>query len=113
MSEYLTPGYLTLYAMIYLVVYGVAGMYVAAQAGRPETEGFLLAVLFGPFGLVVAAVLPPRAIEGGTVAAEDGGELRYDRAVRENLDRTPTVAPPTVPPNPPPRPRRLLGEVRE
>jgi hypothetical protein len=39
-------------------VFGYAGYYVAAQKNRPGAEGAILAIAFGPFGLIVEACLP-------------------------------------------------------
>lgn len=35
-----------------------AGLYVATQKNRPPAEGALLGGLLGPFGVIVAALLP-------------------------------------------------------
>lgn len=43
---------------IYLVACGLAGLYVSAQKGRGEGEGWWFGLLFGPLGLVVVASLP-------------------------------------------------------
>jgi hypothetical protein len=45
-------------AWIYLIVFVVAGTHVAAQKGRPEGEGILFGILFGPLGLILVACLP-------------------------------------------------------
>lgn len=36
----------------------ILGMYVASEKGRGLGEGFFLALLFGPFGVVVEGLLP-------------------------------------------------------
>jgi hypothetical protein len=57
MEESLAAWYV-LGAMIYLIVCAVAGKYVAVQKGRPEGEGILFGILFGPLGLILVACLP-------------------------------------------------------
>lgn len=70
---------------IYLVVCGVAGCYVAGEKGRGQAEGFLLAALFGPLGLVVVACLP----EGPGMAAI---RAEWDRPAAGEDDPAPTRA---------------------
>lgn len=36
------------------------GVYVAGEKGRSGWEGFILALLFGPFGVLIEALLPRR-----------------------------------------------------
>lgn len=36
------------------------GIYVAGERGRSGWEGFILAFLFGPFGVLIEALLPRR-----------------------------------------------------
>lgn len=49
--------------MILIIAIGVfllacIGGYVAIQKGRNRGEGFLLALLLGPFGILIEALLP-------------------------------------------------------
>jgi hypothetical protein len=55
-----------------LILWGPLGSWVAAQKGRGGMEGFLLGAVFGPFGVLVEALLPTdgRALEEGAAAAE-------------------------------------------
>lgn len=107
MSEYLTPGYLLLATGLYLLLCGLAGCYVSAQVGRSCGEGFMLALVLGPVGVVAAACLPDLREE--TTAADDeaGGDEEEDR-VRSHLAVLERSGPPPVP-----RARKLLGEVGE
>jgi hypothetical protein len=54
------------------VALGLLGWYVSAQKGRPAAEGVLLGLLFGPLGVLVAALLPtlPRAGDEGEADPE-------------------------------------------
>jgi hypothetical protein len=42
----------------YLFLCAIAGGYCSVQKGRNALEGFLLGLIFGPFGIVAAACLP-------------------------------------------------------
>jgi hypothetical protein len=39
-------------------VMGIVGRYIAAEKGRPSTEGLLFGLLLGPFGVLIEALLP-------------------------------------------------------
>ncbi|MGE4196031.1 MAG: hypothetical protein AB7G11_02760 [Phycisphaerales bacterium] len=41
-----------------LVILGPFGLFVAAAKRRSKLEGFLLGLLFGPFGILIEALLP-------------------------------------------------------
>jgi hypothetical protein len=41
---------------------GALGAWVAFQKGRGASEGFTLGVLFGPFGVLIEALLPNREL---------------------------------------------------
>lgn len=43
----------------WLVAFGALGGYVSVQVDRDAAEGLILGVLFGPLGVIVAALLPP------------------------------------------------------
>jgi hypothetical protein len=45
-------------AIVLIALWGGGGAYVAGQKYRSPAEGFWLALLFGPFGLIVEACLP-------------------------------------------------------
>ena len=45
-------------ALIYLMICGGLGVYVATQKGRGEAEGLWFGILFGPIGLLIVACLP-------------------------------------------------------
>src|SRR6185503_8687792 len=89
MADYLTPGHVFLATAAYLLLCGVAGCYVSAQKGRSCGEGFLLAFLFGPAGLIVAACLPAVPGPGHAAGAEEDEE---DAAARRHL-KSPGAAP--------------------
>lgn len=42
----------------WLIVFGAFGGYVSIQVGREPAEGLILGALFGPLGVIVAALLP-------------------------------------------------------
>jgi hypothetical protein len=44
--------------IVYLVIFGSFGAWVAGQKYRESVEGFLLGVLFGPLGVIVEGLLP-------------------------------------------------------
>lgn len=44
--------------LLYLLLCGLAGCYASNQRGRDFGEGLVLGLLLGPFGVIVAAVLP-------------------------------------------------------
>ncbi len=41
-----------------LVVFGALGAYIGAQKGREKAEGWILGGTFGPFGVLLVALLP-------------------------------------------------------
>ena len=100
--------------IFYLTVFGAAGAYVSGEKGRSGMEGALLAIFFGPFGLIVAACLPDRT-----------ARPLLDRIVDHMVQPQPATPPVTPPvperaatkpqparPDSQPKPRRLLGEVQ-
>lgn len=104
MSEYLTPFNVLVGLGAYLFLCGLAGCYVSTEKARSPWEGCLLAVLFGPLGLVVAACLPAGTEDA---AADDRGDDEDGRA-RAHLAELERAGPPPVP-----RARKLLGDVWE
>jgi hypothetical protein len=46
-----------MYVVVWAVVFGCFGWYVAAQGRRDWLEGFFLGAIFGPFGVIVTALL--------------------------------------------------------
>lgn len=63
-------GLLLMFAGINGVVCGALGVWISAQTGRSSFEGFVLGLLFGQLGVVVAVLLPrPRAAEKIVVQA--------------------------------------------
>lgn len=52
------PTELTVIVGINLLAWPPLGGWVAAQKGRPIGEGVLLGLLFGPIGVLIAALLP-------------------------------------------------------
>jgi hypothetical protein len=51
-------GMLALYAVVWLVLFGSLGYWVAHQCGRNPDEGMILGFLFGPIGVLVEGLLP-------------------------------------------------------
>jgi hypothetical protein len=47
-----------LWAIVALVVCALTGYYISAEKGRGGFEGFLLGLLFGPFGLLLTVLMP-------------------------------------------------------
>lgn len=54
------------------------GSYVSAEKGRGPAEGFVLGLLFGPLGVVVALLLPTVATLYPRLAAEEKGQVLFD-----------------------------------
>lgn len=44
--------------LIFWLIMSVFGVWVAGQKNRKPSEGFLLGFLFGPFGVLIEALLP-------------------------------------------------------
>lgn len=44
--------------LAWAIVFGWLGGWVASQTGRSTTEAWLLGVLFGPLGILIALLLP-------------------------------------------------------
>ncbi len=49
--------FLSIIAIIWLVMGGL-GAFVAMKKGRSPTEGLIMGFLFGPFGVLITALLP-------------------------------------------------------
>lgn len=49
-----------IFALVLLPLFWLLGVYVAGEKGRSGWEGFALAFVFGPFGVIVEALLPRR-----------------------------------------------------
>ncbi len=95
------------------IVFGLAGSWIGAQKGR-QANGFWLGFLFGPFGLVVIALLdsrraaessqtPPR----GDRAALVRSDAERKEAIAEALRRRPDLSTDT------PEALRALSEVAD
>lgn len=62
------------------------GTYVAAEKGRSSEEGVLLPVLFGPFGVLILALLPSKAKPANS--SEKATSPRQDaQATKEAIQR--------------------------
>ena len=108
MSDYLTPSTMIVAGLAYLTACGVAGCYVSAQRNRSCGEGFLLAAIFGPMGLIVAACLPELpAVEDEAEEDSKTAQRAEDDAGRSYLAAMERVSRP----NSPPPLRKLMGEV--
>lgn len=80
-------------AVAYSIACCIGGSYASSQVGRPEMEGGILGLVFGPFGIVVAALLPkidrPKpanndlTINPKDLAAEDANRDRYRHTPRK------------------------------
>ncbi len=66
-TESIAP-FVFLAVILYIVVFGGLGTYVSIQKNRYGWEGFWLAVLFGPLGAIIAALLPTGAAETAAAA---------------------------------------------
>lgn len=127
-------GSIVFLVVTYWCAFALAGAYCSKVRGRPGPEGFIFGLLFGPLGVLIAAVL-----SGGPspIGAWHADLMSVDRAARER-EREPKVdfsaipaggkgaveplaparpsskpasaAPPPVPKK---APRKLLGEVSE
>jgi hypothetical protein len=47
-------------AIVWVVLFGWLGAWVATQCGRNAGEGFKLGIVFGPLGAIIEALLPRR-----------------------------------------------------
>lgn len=56
----LGPGDIGFLWMLVWGAFVVLGCYVSVQKGREFGEGFMLSLLFGPFGVLIAALLPTK-----------------------------------------------------
>jgi hypothetical protein len=96
-------GYLLLGLLIWYAALVYLGTYVADQKGRPQFEGFMLALLFGPLGVAVVAWLPTLGPPAPKKPPKPQGR---DRPARQPVARPAPVPKPTGP-------RPLLGELEE
>jgi hypothetical protein len=64
------------------VLFAALGYYIAAQKGRPETEGLVLGLVFGPLGCLIEAILPTIERNG-----QSPGSLEDAPARKDPLDR--------------------------
>lgn len=83
-------GLVAVAVLLGVFVWGPLGMWVAIQKAREAGEGYLLGLIFGPFGILIEAMLPvgtaakpPRerleswpATSPRTAAEDDGGGWR-------------------------------------
>jgi hypothetical protein len=73
-------------------VCGCLGAWVARQKGRGGDEGFYLGFLFGPFGVLIEALLPNKAAGSEAVASgKRPGESIAQRRQREREERRRSV----------------------
>lgn len=77
------------------ILSGFLGSWVSIQNNRPSEEGFLLGLLLGPFGCLLAALLP-------VLSDEDRDQLIASRQANVNkwfdpgpIQNKPSNAPPT------------------
>jgi hypothetical protein len=68
--------------VVYEIVMGFVGAYVAEEKGRSTAEGALFAIFFGPLGLILEACMPTRA----RLAVEPSQEEEEESKVRANLE---------------------------
>jgi hypothetical protein len=47
-----------LWTAVVLAVCAITGFYISAEKGRGCLEGFVLGLIFGPFGLLLAVLMP-------------------------------------------------------
>jgi MFS family permease len=52
------PGFYVVALLVYAIVFGGLGLFVANAKNRPSGEGFCLGLLFGPLGALIEALLP-------------------------------------------------------
>lgn len=45
---------------LYCAIFGSAGRHIAVEKGRSMAEGFWFGVFFGPWGLLIVALLPDK-----------------------------------------------------
>ena len=51
-------GLWALWTGVVMVVCAITGFYISAEKGRGSLEGFMLGLIFGPFGLLLAVLMP-------------------------------------------------------
>lgn len=76
---------LIIFTLVVSITCGGIGWWIASQTGRDTNEGFLLGMLLGPFGLLVALLLP-RVPPVGHDEADNPGRV-YDSRLRKWVDR--------------------------
>lgn len=57
-------GLWALWTAVVMVVCAITGFYISAEKGRGSLEGLMLGLVFGPFGLLLAVLMPepPRRV---------------------------------------------------
>ena len=61
------------------------GMFVSGEKGRGSGEGCLLALLFGPFGILIAALLPSKAAAATPLVDHRQADVR-DRIAQQDKE---------------------------
>ena len=60
-----------------LIILGILGAWVSAQKNRDGLEGFLLGCLFGPLGVLIAALLPTLPPSAKPISEQEADRLTY------------------------------------
>jgi hypothetical protein len=86
---------IALVGILYVLIFGGLGSYVANEKHRHWAEGFVFGALMGPLGVIAAACMPTVAIERMPPRRprEEEQELDVDQ-LAERLRRAPPVAQP-------------------
>jgi len=69
-------GVPVVYLVILALICPLLGVYVAAQKNRSAGEGLALGCLLGPFGVIIAALLPTLAKPRPRAAVDDDDRIR-------------------------------------
>jgi hypothetical protein len=73
--------------LTWLFLCGPLGGWVAGQKGRSGAEGFALGFVFGPFGVLVEALLPSISAEELRYRAEMKARIRASDQARREAER--------------------------
>lgn len=106
----MNEGTYVLFGMIGWMACIGLGCYVAGEKGREPGEGFVLALLFGPFGVLISALLPTKTAAIPTPAVLPSPKtMAYMPKVKPAAKPDPPATP-VPPPLPPKEPRHVTGD---
>lgn len=77
-----SPSAVVAAVLVWILFVGL-GAYISTQKNRQAIEGVLLALLFGPLGLIVAALLPTKAPAAPPAPRKTAKQLAAEQEERE------------------------------